>query len=77
MGKLRIFVQVGIEQAIVGGEDDDEGEGDYSAEEEGAEQSEERFIARKRREAMGRRSSLRDPVHKKRAQERAGSLRSE
>jgi hypothetical protein len=29
----------------------------------------------KRREAMGRRSSLRDPAHKKRAEEKAGSSR--
>jgi hypothetical protein len=39
--------------------------------------SEERFIARKGREAMGRRSSLRDPAREKRAQEKTGSLRLE
>src|SRR6266852_5060722 len=32
----------------------------------------ERFIARRRGEAMGRRSSLRDPARKKRAQEKTG-----
>ena len=52
----------------------------------GDEKEEERFIARQRREAMGRRSSLRDPAHafmkvldtnNGRAQEKAGSLHSE
>ena len=40
-------------------------------------QEQERFIARRGRETMGRRSSLRDPAHTNRAEEKAGSLRSE
>lgn len=38
--------------------------------------TQERFIARKRRETLGRRSSLRGPAHTIRAREKAGPLRS-
>ena len=36
LGELGVFVEGLIEEALVGGEDDDEGEGDYRAEEEAA-----------------------------------------
>lgn len=56
--ELGVFVEGGIEEALVGGEDDDEGE--WSSV-----------------NGLRRDSSLRDPAHKKRAQEKTGSLRSE
>lgn len=36
LGEFGIFVQRGIEETLVGGEDDDEGEGDYRAEQQAA-----------------------------------------
>jgi hypothetical protein len=33
LGLFGVFVEGGIEEAFVGGEDDDQGEGDYGAEE--------------------------------------------
>jgi hypothetical protein len=42
LGELGVFGQGGIEEALVGGEDDDKGEGDYRPEEKAADQPKDR-----------------------------------